>query len=340
MATVAHRLPVRGRAAVRGLADPAAGPDDPEAGPAARGRPHRQLRPQPPVHARRAAADRRPARRARRRARSRDRLPAHRLREDDGAEDVVEGRHLSGPRRLRLLPVQRARLRARGREAAAAAGAAQGDLDADGARRAGADPLAPRLPRHLRARDRGDLDVLVLLPRARPRARPLRDGRRDAHAHALLPGRRPRRGHPGRLLRRGAQVLRADAEGGRRVRGDPQLEQDLARADGRRRRALGRGRDRARADRAEPPRLRRRLGPAQARAVPRLRPGRFRRARLRRAATSSTATRCASTRCASRCGSSSSASTGSSRCRASRGSRTTARSCCRRARSCTPRWSR
>ena len=46
--------------------------------------------------------------------------------------------------------------------------------------------------------------------------------------------------------------------------------------------ALGRGRDRARADRAEPARLRRRLGPAQARAVPRLRPGRLRRARLPR----------------------------------------------------------
>ena len=56
--------------------------------------------------------------------------------------------------------------------------------------------------------------------------------------------------------------------------------------------------------------------------------------------TSTTATRCASTRCASRPGSSRSASTGSRRCRASRGSRTTARSCCRRARSSTPRWSR
>ena len=53
-----------------------------------------------------------------------------------------------------------------------------------------------------------------------------------ADAHPLLPGRRARRGHSARLLRRGAHVLRADAEGGRRVRGDPQLEQDLARADG------------------------------------------------------------------------------------------------------------
>ena len=97
MATVAHRLPVRGRRPYAGTRIPQPGPDDPEAGSAARGRPHRQLRPQPPVHARRAAADRRPARRARRRARRRDRLPAHRLREDDGAEDVVEGRHLSRP---------------------------------------------------------------------------------------------------------------------------------------------------------------------------------------------------------------------------------------------------
>ncbi len=50
----------------------------------------------------------------------------------------------------------------------------------------------------------------------------------DAHAHPLLPGRRARRGHPARLLRRGAQVLRADAEGRRRVRGDPRPERDLA----------------------------------------------------------------------------------------------------------------
>ena len=95
----------------------------------------------------------------------------------------------------------------------AARGAAQGDLDADGARRADPDPLAPRLARHLRARDRRDLDVLVLLPRARPDPRPLRDGHRRADAHPLLPGRRARRGHPARLLRRGA---RASASGCRR----------------------------------------------------------------------------------------------------------------------------
>ena len=87
---------------------------------------------------------------------------------------------------------------------------------------------------------------------------------------------------PQGLLRAGARLLRPDAEGGRRVRDDPEPEPDLARADEGRRPALGRGRDRARADRPEPPRVRGRLGPAPARAVPRLRGGRLRRPRLLR----------------------------------------------------------
>ena len=74
--------------------------------------------------------------------------------------------------------------------------------------RAEPDPLAPDLARHGGARAGRDLDVLVLLPRARADHRPLRDGLRRAHAHALLPGRRPRRGHPARLLPRGAPVRR------------------------------------------------------------------------------------------------------------------------------------
>ena len=45
-------------------------------------------------------------------------------------------------------------------------------------RRAEPDPLAPGLARHRRARARRDLDVLVLLPRARPDPRPVRAGRR------------------------------------------------------------------------------------------------------------------------------------------------------------------
>ena len=49
------------------------------------------------------------------------------------------------------------------------------------------------------ARPRRDLDVLVLLPRARDDPRPVRDVLRPAHAHALHPGRRRHRGHPAGL---------------------------------------------------------------------------------------------------------------------------------------------
>ena len=76
-----------------------------------RRRDDRQLRPEPPVDARRAAPDRRPLRRGRDRARGGDRLPAHRLREEHGAEDVVEVHHVPGAHRLRLVPEQRVRLR-------------------------------------------------------------------------------------------------------------------------------------------------------------------------------------------------------------------------------------
>ena len=65
--------------------------------------------------------------------------------------------------------------------------------------RAEPDRLAPVLARHRRARPRRDHDALVGLPRPRPRARPVRDVGRPAHAHALLPGRRRGRGHPARL---------------------------------------------------------------------------------------------------------------------------------------------
>ena len=94
------------------------------------------------------------------------------------------------------------RLRPGDREAARDRRPPKAVVDAHAPLRAEPDPLAPGLPRHGRARAGGDLDVLVLLPRARRDPRPVRDGRRVAHAHALLPGRRPRRGHPGRLLRR------------------------------------------------------------------------------------------------------------------------------------------
>ena len=71
--------------------------------------------------------------------------------------------------------------------------------------------LAPGLAGHERARPRRDLDVPVLLPRARADPRPVRDVLRAAHAHALLPGRRRHRGHPARLRAQAARVLEGDA---------------------------------------------------------------------------------------------------------------------------------
>ena len=69
------------------------------------------------------------------------------------------------------------------------------------------DHVPPGVARHQRARPRRDLDVLVLLPRPRADPRPVRDVDRPAHAHALHPGRRRDRGHPGRLRGEGARVL-------------------------------------------------------------------------------------------------------------------------------------
>ena len=217
----------------------------------------------------------------------------------------------------------------------------EGDLDADVPRRAQPDPLAPRLARHVGARDRRDLDVLVRVPRAGHDARPVRDGHRRPHAHALLPGRRARRGHPGGLLRAGAR-LRARTCRGRSTTTRALLDRNkiwLERTKG-----IGLlsadGRARARPVGPDAARLRRRLGPAQGDAVPRLRRGRLRRARVperRRlrplqGAHGRDAPVGAHRRPVRR--------PARGAARRSRGSPTTARSCCRRARSSTPRWSR
>ena len=77
-----------------------------------------------------------------------------------------------------------------------------GQVPADDLPRAQPDPLPPGLAGDDGARPRRDLDALVLLPRARPHPRPLRDGDRAADAHALLPGRRRDRGHPASASRR------------------------------------------------------------------------------------------------------------------------------------------
>ena len=108
-------------------------------------------------------------------------------------------------------------------------------------------------------------------------------------------------------------------------------QQDLARAHRGARAAVGRRRDRARPVRPGAARVGRRLGHAQAssRTSPTTRSTSA--CPCSPKATSTRATACTWRRCASRCASSSSASTGSRTWRASRGSPTTARSCCRRA---------
>ena len=190
-----------------------------------------QLRAEPPVDPRRAAPGRRPRRRGRRRPRRRRRLPPHRLREEHGAEDVVEGDHVPAADRLPRVPGQRARLRARDREAARASRCRRRRRGCACSSRAEPDPLAPRLARHA-ALELGAISMFWYCFRERDQILDLFelvDRRPDAHA--LLPGRRPRRGHPARLLRRVPQVRRADAEGDRRLRDAARPEPDLARAD-------------------------------------------------------------------------------------------------------------
>ena len=301
--------------------------------------PHDQLRPEPPVHARRAAPRRRPRRRAGRRPRGGRRLPPHRLREDHGAEDVVEGDHVPRADRLRLLPVQRAR-RSFSRSRNCSSSRCRGsDLDADAALRADPDPLASRLARDLRARARRDLDLLGRVPPARPDPRPLRDGRRHAHAHALLPGRRSRRGHPSGLLRR----VRASSSSACRRRSTTTRRSSTATPS---------GSSAPRASASCPPRT---LSPSDSparccaprastgicvRAQPYLAydqvdfrvPVYYERRRLGPLQAGSMDEMRESTRIVSQAR--------SRACPAGRGSPTTARSPCRHARSCTPRWRR
>ena len=167
-----------------------------------------QHRPAPPGDARRAA----PARHARRRDPARrqadHRLRPHRHREDRRAEELLEGHPRRRADGLPRLLLQRDGLLRRRRDAARGRGARARAVPARDPPRAEPHHEPPRVARHERARPRRDLDVVVLLPRARAAPRPLRDVLRPAHAHALLPGRRRDRGHPGRLGRDGAPVHR------------------------------------------------------------------------------------------------------------------------------------
>ena len=88
-----------------------------------------------------------------------------------------------------------------------------------------------------------------------------------AHAHALLPGRRRLRGHPGRLGAEGPRVLQGHARARRPVPRDADEERDRAPAPARRRPARRRDAARPRRDRAAAARRRQPVGPAQGGAV-------------------------------------------------------------------------
>ena len=237
----------------------------------------------------------------------RDRLPAHRLREEHGAEDVVEGASptrsgstTSPSRTTSSSSCSRSRSCSGSRCRAKATWMRMLPL------RAEPHPLAPRLARHGGARAGGDLDVLVLLPRARPDPRPVRDGlRRRACTRATSrPAGSPRTSRAASTRRRGSSC-ELDAEGDRRVRGRSSTGTRSG-SSARRASACCRPRTRSRSGSR---------GPCCARpASTGTCAGASRTSPTTRststcpstpAATSTTATGCTWTRCASRCGSSS-----------------------------------
>ncbi len=130
-------------------------------------------------------------------------------REDRRAEELLEGHPRRRADGLPLLLLQRDGLLRCRRDAARDRRAAARAVPARHPHGAQPDHEPPRVARDERARPRRDLGLVVLLPRARAAAGPLRDVLRPAHAHALLPGRRRDRGHPRRLGREGPQVHRA-----------------------------------------------------------------------------------------------------------------------------------
>ena len=251
-----------------------------------------QHRPAPPGHARRAAAAEHARGRGRPRHHADHRLRPHRHREDRRGQGLLEGhpdRRADGLPRLLL---QRDGVLRRGRDAARPRGAAARAVPARDPPRAQPDHVPPRVARDERARPRRDLDVLVLLPRPRADPRPVRDVVRPAHAHALHPGRRRDRGHPGGF----AAKLRAVHR-----RRCPRASTSTPRCSTRTRSSCSACADvgavdeehaaRARRDRPAAARDRQPVGPAQGRAVLVLRPLRVQDPGRHRSATTTTASR-------------------------------------------------
>ena len=266
-----------------------------------------------------------------------DRLRPHRDRKVLRGQELLEGHPLRRADGLRLLLLPDGGLLRRGRAAGRARDPAARQVPADDLPRAQPDPLPPGLAGDDGARPRRGLDALVLLPRARQDPRPVRDGDRAADAHPLLPGRRRDRGHPARLRGEAARVRRRDAGPGRPVPGPARPQRGLPLADQGRRHRPARAPARAGRDRAAAARRRRALGPAQGLRLPRLPgdglqdPGRHGRRQLRPlpGAGGGDGRVDADHRAGAR-----------RRCPRGRSSPTTASTCCRRARSSRPRWSR
>ena len=165
----------------------------------------------------------------------------------------------------------------------------------------------------------------------------LRDVLRPAHAPALLPGRRRRRGHPDGLRSQGARVHRAVPEARRPAREPDQHQPDRARAHARRRRRRRRHAARLRRHRPAAARRRQPVGPAQGASPTAPTRTSTSRSRSARSATTTTATASGWPRCASRRGSSTRRSTG---CPRATTSPPTASTRCRRGTSWRPRWRR
>ena len=242
-------------------------------------RPHRrQHGPPAPVHARGAAAGAGAGGGDGHAGPLRDRLPAHRHREELRVPHLDPGRHVRDARGLPVAALHRDRLLPRHREAAgrrsAPAGPA-GPRHADGDQ---PDRLAPCGAGHRRHGARRAHRHDQRFPRARGPAAPAGAPHRPAHEPRVHPPGRPRAGLPGRLRRGRPGRREADPRPAARLRQAAHRPADLAPAVGERGLPAARRLPGARRHRPDPAVRGPAVGPAQGRALLRLRGVRLRRA--------------------------------------------------------------